>query len=261
MKQRINIAFLFVALALPLQASSFDQGMDFYKEGKFVEAARAFEKSLEEGSTTRAQRRQIYLYMGKSYEAFNRLDKAISAYENVISYDKNNWRYHRDVAALYEKVELYPKALIAYKRAIDLNSKEPSLFLGLGRTWRKIGLYSYAEDELNKAAASPEIIPGVDEELSLVYEGQGRFLEAATACSKTGDKGPRLIYLAALAQDPALIKEGRRRLGVSGLSKETTQAYENLVQLLSLPPMGILAGKTNNPTLQALLKAPFIEGK
>ncbi len=223
-------------------ATKSDHAMSLYKEGKYAEAAQAFESELAE-NTSRPERRVIYVYLGKSYESAGRIDKAVSSYEKAVDYDRRNWRRHRDLAGLYEQVELYWEAVASYKTALKLNPREPSLYLALGRTWREIGLYSYAIEWLNKAVAA-EVTPAeTQRQLSLVYEGQGRFDDAAAASAKADDDPKRLVYLAALAGNKSLAEEGIRRLRQKAVSSETIQAYENLVQLTSLPPKEILASK------------------
>ncbi len=211
-----------------------DLGTALFKEGRNIEASDAFEKALS-FDTSRSQRRHIYLFLGKSYESSGRLDKAISAYENATLYDKKNWKRHRDLAGLYEQAELFWKAKASYEEAVGLNPKEPSLFISMGRIWRKIGLYSYAESWLDKALATGTDRPAVQEQLSFVYEGQGRFDRAAAACADTADNGKRLIYLAGLAGNDALVKEGQARLAKSKMARGTRQDYENLVQWLQRP--------------------------
>src|SRR4051812_47004961 len=74
-----------------------DLGTLLYEQGKMREAAYEFEKALDE-DTSRSMKRHIYLYLGKSYESFERPDKAIAAYEQALAYDPKNWRRHRDLA-------------------------------------------------------------------------------------------------------------------------------------------------------------------
>ena len=211
-----------------------DLGEALYKNGRMEEAAAAFETALTY-DTSRAQRRFIYLFLGKSYESSSRLDKAVSAFENAVLYDRRNWRRHRDLGWLYEQADLPWKARDRYARALELNPSEPALFLSIGRIWRKIGLYSYALPWLEKALAAKEEVEATQLELSLAYEGQGRFDKAAAACAQTADDGKRLVYLAALAGDANLIKDGQARMLKFGASRRTRQDYENLVEWLSHP--------------------------
>lgn len=237
-----------------------DLGMARYKSEQMAEAAKAFESALD-SDTSSAQRRQIYLYLGKSYESSGRLDKAISAYEEAVVYDRRNWRRHRDLGGLYEQAELYWKAIASYKKALDLSANSPEVFFALGRTWRKVGLYAYAEKALLSAKGSENLKWGVYQELSYVYEGQGRFLEAAQACEKSrSDNGIRLMYLAALSGDAHFKIQARQLMAQTGIKQETRQAYENLVQLLSLSPKEIVGLTAGDPSLRALIKSQITEG-
>jgi tetratricopeptide (TPR) repeat protein len=165
------------------------------------------------------------------------------------------------LARLYEQAELYRKALNEYERSLHFNSKEPDLFFALGRTWRKLGLYTDAERWLIKAQEAGYDLLAVQNEFSRVYEGQGRYQEAALAWSQTKGDGKRLFYLAALAHDDTLLGIARERMKTEPVSSDTTRTYENLVQLLARSPQEILAGKTNDPTLQLLLKTQIYEDK
>ncbi len=256
--RREGFAFVWVYLIFLFAAASVfaapqDSGMNLYKQGKFPEAAQAFEDALQK-STTRGERRVIYLYMGKSYLSAGRLDKAISAYEQALDYDPRNWRRHGDLAGLYEQAELYWKAVNLYKSALALNPKDPSLFLSLGRIWRKIGIYAYALAAVDSAALNGGPNDFVQQELSRIYEGQGRFQDAAAASLKGNDDARRVVYLAALADDKGLLDEGLKKMKTERVSPESIRTYENLVQLLQLSPQEILAGKTSSTTLQELLK-------
>ena len=253
------LGVLFLGARAPLQAAKVDSAMSAYKAGRFSDAAHEFEKLLER-PTSRSERRIIYLYMGKSYESAGRLDKAVSAYEESVRYDKKNWRRHRDLGGLYEQSDLPWKALSCYKKAHELNRKGPSLFLSMARVWRKIGLYANAVPWIEKAIAANPDDSAVLDEWAKILAGQGRFQEAAGVVARLSEAGPRLLVLAILGQEASLMPAGWERLRQGGASKPTIQAYENLVELLRLPPKEILAGNTTNSILQDLLKSPFKEG-
>jgi tetratricopeptide (TPR) repeat protein len=235
-------------------------GTQLYREGRMPEAAQAFEDALTH-DTDRGMRRHIYLYMGKSYESHGRIDKAISAYEQAVISDRRNWRRHRDLAHLYEEAQLFRKAIASYQEALKLDPKDDSLLLALGRTRRKLGLYPEALPFLTQALDDDYHPAAVQEELSLVYQGEGRFEEAALACSKslTADAAPaaaaRLVYLSLLADDAALTKQGFEWLKQLHASPETVRFYENLVELRRSPH------PVSDPKLQALLRSLDPEGK
>ncbi|MCG3205001.1 MAG: hypothetical protein KCHDKBKB_01718 [Elusimicrobia bacterium] len=255
-----GVALLAVAFRNPLRADYLEEGIRQYKAGNYVEAIRSFEKKLARGTRSH-ERRTLYLYLGKSYESSGRMDKAIPAYEEALIYDRKNWRRHRDLGGLYENMDLPWKAIDCYKNALRLNPKEASLFLSLGRAYRTVGLYSDAEIWLNKNLAVEPHNVRVLEQLSFLYEGKGRFIQAAHTARASGQPETRVLYLGLLAGDPLVIKECLARLRTSSYSKETRQAYENLVEWLRRPPMEILSGKAVPPDLKSLFEIPFSEGK
>ena len=88
--------------------------------------------------------------------------------------------------------------------------------MAVARTYREMGLASYAEDWLKKAKDANHRESEVDEEFSYVYEMQGRYAESAAksvgrASFGTGpapvDQLCRLVYLGLLSNDVALVKK------------------------------------------------------
>ena len=237
-------------------------GTLLYRDGEMQRASDALEAALE-NKTTGAMRRHIYLYLGKSYESSGRLDKAIDAYERAVEYDRKNWRRHRDLARLYEQAKLYRRAVSSYLEAMRRNSGEPGVPFALGRTWRKIGLYEEAELYLLASADMGHDAPAVAAELSSILEGQGRFGEAAREWERAigpdarVEEWARLVYLAALVGDKALIEKGMAGLRSAQPDAATLNFYENLVELLPSNPERTLSLQFAGPTVRALA-APLL---
>ncbi len=228
-----------------------DLGTLLYRKGQMAEAAKEFEVALT-FATTRTMRRHIYLFMGKSYDSSGRLDRAISAYEEALEYDRHNWKRHRDLANLYEQAELYKKAREYYANARTLNPREPSLTFVGGRVFRKIGLYKQAEEFQLKAREMGYDRNAIHRELSMIYSRRGRPADALSEWkagagdSEALDDIARTVYLAVLADDRAGAKAALPRLKAAGASPETVQLYENLVELdssaLTDPQIDALVG-------------------
>jgi tetratricopeptide (TPR) repeat protein len=223
-----------------------------------LEAADQYEKALTY-PTSNSKRRHIYLYLGKSYESSQRLEKSVEAYELAVLYDKKNWKRHRDLAGLYERVRLFKKAEHAYTKAIQLFPSEVTLYFSLGRTYRKMGLYSQAEQNLKRSLDLGYQMHLVNFELSRVFEGQGRFGAAAEACQRslspapTPEEAGRFVYLSVLADRPALVDESLKELRAVEKNKESLAFYENMVELLRGSPLQVLQLKTPDPTLQRII--------
>ncbi len=235
-------------------------GRLLYRQGRFEEAAVAYETALSY-NPNRSLKREGYLYLGKSQESSGRPDKALEAYQQAAFYDRKNWRRHRDLAQIYESVLLYPDAVASYITAIKYNPKSPQIYLSLGRTYRKMGLYQEAEVALKKSEGLDHDSAALFHEFSLVCEGSGRFEEAATRqrralspSSPIPDWG-RLIYLAALAGDKTLANEGLSQIRKRETLPDTVSFYEELVDLIGRKPEARLNASLVDPTLRTLIGA------
>jgi tetratricopeptide (TPR) repeat protein len=235
-----------------------DLGTMLYRQAQMEEAAKEFELALT-FDTTRSLRRHITLFMGKSYESSGRLDKAISAYEEALTYDPHNWRRSRDLGGLYEQAKLYRKARDMYAQARELNPREPSLYFVTARVTRKMGLYKEAEPFLAQAKKLGHDDNAIHREKSIIFEHRGRPGDALAEWKKgAGDsEAPediaRLIYLSVLGNDHDGAAAALERLKHAGASPETVQLYENLVQL---PPSGLetlLSSRGKYPEIEALV--------
>jgi tetratricopeptide (TPR) repeat protein len=235
-----------------------DLGTVYFNQGQFAMAAQELEKTFEY-DTSRRLRRHAYLYLGRSYESLGRLDKAMAAYEQAVANDKRNWKRHRDLAMTFETVKLYDKAVLTYKRALHYNSKAPDVHFLLGRTYRKMGFYEKAEDRLKTAISLGLDDSVLERELSLVYEGQGRFKEATQALINTLSASSalsdwaRMIYLSSLSNNPVYVDQGLNFLKKERASKETQKFYTELVQCLRPKPSRVLTVDVSDPTLTSLI--------
>lgn len=231
----------------------------FYREGSYPDAVAHFEQALGL-DPSRPMKRHIYLYLGKSHESSGRLDKAIDAYEKAVDYDSKNWKRHRDLAWILERVRLHDRAIESYERALLREPRNASLHLALARNHRRMGLFSKAENHLADALGlQPASVPAY-RELSFVYEGQGRFGEALLAWEKTlaDDTTPaedwaRFVYLAVLADNRAFANQGMNRLREMNLPSGSFEFYESLVELAGLPFDARLAHLRSEAALRPLL--------
>lgn len=240
-------------------------GMRFYRQGRYPEAVQAFDNALI-NKTTKAMRRQIYVYLGKSHQSMSRLDKAIQAYEQAVQLDRKDWRWHRDLGLLYAKTQLYRKAIDSFETALKLDRKEEaSLYFELGRVWRQMGLYKKGEPHLKKALAKGHERGLVYRELSYLFEGQGRLEEAKQSWATVLEPNAstedvaRLIYLSVLAGDKSTASAGYRQLKAMNPGKDTLQFYDNLVESQTVSTDQILSLDFASAPLRILIDSYFHE--
>lgn len=220
-------------------------GYALYKEGRMAEAAKAYEAALEQPAR-RSLRRHIYLYLGKSYESSGRVDKALAAYEEAVRHDRKNWRRHRDLGLIAERVHLLPMAIASYKEAVRLEPSERSVRLDLARALRRYGLYREALVHLEKAAGEEGLAKAIAFEESRVLEGLGRYRRAAHAYEESlgaettiADWG-RMIYLAYLADDKDGANRAMERLVRLDPPPKDLRFYEALVAYMGDRPLSLL---------------------
>ncbi|OVE75759.1 hypothetical protein BVX98_06795 [bacterium F11] len=234
-----------------------DLGTFYYKNGEFEDAAEAFEKSLQY-RPNRFMKRHIYRFLGKSYESYGRLDKCLAAYEQSVYYDRRNWKRHRDLAQIYEKVHLYENAIESYRIAIKRSHKEGSLCVSLGRTYRKMGLYKEAEENLLKAQSLSPQDKTFYRELSLVYEGKSQFQKALLTFEKViSESSPaedwiRFVYLSVLSDNKTFANQGMDQLRKKKVTEETLNFYETLAQLTNGTLENLFTQKETDPMIERL---------
>lgn len=90
-------------------------GMSYLGEKNYDEARVNLEWAAEN-----APKKQKYLPLfdlGRTYEAINKPDEAMKAYQSSIKDSPQMWNPHANLAALYEKKGKHKQALLSYRRA------------------------------------------------------------------------------------------------------------------------------------------------
>jgi tetratricopeptide (TPR) repeat protein len=239
-----------------------DLGDVFYKNGQMMDAAQSYEEALKYRSRDNLKK-HIYRYLGKCYESAAHYDKAISAYEKAVEFDRKNWRLHRDLARIYEMVKLNQKSLESYEKAIHLAPKKPYNYFFAARIYRDEGLLKKAEDYFVKSLELGYKPESVFAELSLVFERAGRFGEAADALNETLFEGSkikqwgRLIYLATLSDNEELMKKGMDQLYEKNASEDTIRFYEDIIRLGKMNPSELVEMKLQSESLQSAMDWVF----
>ena len=94
----------------------FAKGMELYKEGRFQDAADAFEKSIVSG----AENALIYANLGSAYASVGEIKKAEANFLKALGEKPNNLDTLLNLAHLYETSKNYKAAVSYYQKIITL---------------------------------------------------------------------------------------------------------------------------------------------
>jgi len=190
-----------------------------------------------------------------------RLDKAIDMYEKAVDLDPHDWPRFRDLGILYEEVNIYPSAVSALEKALKINRHDSSPRFYLGRVKKKMCLYEAAERELIQVQAATPSNMEVARELSLVYEGMGKWGAALQQWGRffpanaPSSDWARTVYLSFMAKDGAGMDNGLAGLRKNGVSPDDFRFYSDLKDLPKAPDGTPILFDKLGPVFQPFLEA------
>lgn len=124
-------------------------------------------------------------------------DKAIIDFKKVIQIDSNNFSAQYNLGKLYERMGNFNKSLSSYSKAIEANDSISSLYLNRGFIYLKLEKHSLAIKDFESALINPEN----DEEDSFIHNNlgfaffkQGNFNEAVKNIKKAIELFERNSY-------------------------------------------------------------------
>ena len=88
----------------------------------------------------------ILFAIAKEYEKYNHREKALNYYLKLKEVDANYVGLYYHLGKLYERMEAYEKALIAYKEGI--HSKQSAAVRGLDMTFPELGIEAFEQPDL-----------------------------------------------------------------------------------------------------------------
>jgi tetratricopeptide (TPR) repeat protein len=149
---------------------------------------------------------KIYAALGSTYEQQKEYPKAIEAFRQAITMDKENLDAMRGLAQNLANDNQIDAALVEYKRIQDADPQDATAALRVSEIYRRLGKFDLALENLKKASAlAPELLE-IPYNEALILESQGKYEEAATVLQKlvgrplppdarAGDKSNRAIFL------------------------------------------------------------------
>lgn len=134
-----------------LANTALSQGIDFYQNGQYELAIKAFTESvgLSYGSDNSAS---AYDYMAKAYVNLGKTDEAIKTYKEAIYVYPLRDDFHLALGDLYTKESNNDEALQEYKAAVRLDPTSADNRYSLGQSYLTAGEYSAAREQFAKVA-------------------------------------------------------------------------------------------------------------
>ena len=147
-------------------------GKAHYYKKEFTEALDYFKKALDiDSSYVKAKkdyRNSVILYY-KSIATINtkgEMDKAISMYDDVLSYDPNLYQAHYQAGRIYQQKGNHSEAIKRFDMALSIDKNQPKILFQKGRSFKEMGDFDNAIQTFEQAT-------GLDEKYYIAYKNIG----------------------------------------------------------------------------------------
>jgi tetratricopeptide (TPR) repeat protein len=188
---------------------------------------------------------KVYAALGTTYEQQKDYKKAIAAYRQAVSMDKENLDAMRGLAQNLSNDNQIDAALDEYRMIQDADPQDATAALRLAEIYRRQGKFDLAMDNLKKAGALVQDSLEIPYNEALILEAQGKYEDAATVLQKlvahplpadahAGDKANRALFLERLgnvyreAGRPMLALETFRKIVDLG-GDEASRGYQDVI--------------------------------
>ena len=188
---------------------------------------------------------KIYAAMGSTYEQQKDYKKAIAAFRQAVSMDKENLDAMRGLAQNLSNDNQIDAALDEYRTIQDADPQDATAALRVAEIYRRQGKFDLAMENLKKAGALVQDSLEIPYNEALILEAQGKYEEAASVLQKlvahplpadahAGDKTNRALFLERLgnvyreAGRPMLALETFRKIVDLG-GDEASRGYQDVI--------------------------------
>lgn len=125
-----------------------------------------------------ARSAKLYYALGETYNQNKNYKKAIEAFQQAITLDRDNLEAIRGLAESLQNDGQTDKALQQYKIIADANPEDARTYIRIAEIYRRQGKLDLALQNLKKAKSMVQSSEQVSYDLASVYQAQGRYDEA-----------------------------------------------------------------------------------
>jgi tetratricopeptide (TPR) repeat protein len=188
---------------------------------------------------------KIYIALGGTYEQQKDYKKAIAAFRQALTMDKENLDAMRGLAQNLSNDNQIDAALDQYRTIQDADPQDATAALRVAEIYRRQGKFDLAMENLKKAGALVQDSLEIPYNEAMILEAQGKYEEAAAVLQKmvsrplppdarAGDKSNRALFLERLgniyreAGRPLLAMETFRKIVDLG-GDEAARGYQDVI--------------------------------
>jgi len=172
-----------------------EQAKTALNKENFNQAVALFEQVIEQNPTNATAIKWYYskaLQGQAKSELIKNPDAAEALLSTAIEVDPGNAEAHFDLGRLYTKSKNYPKAIIAYQKAANLNHRSPDAFYNLGFIYASIKDFENAEKMFfHVVDLKPPYLDKVLFNLAVVQQKQGKNQQCIENLEKAIKNNPK----------------------------------------------------------------------
>ena len=206
-----------------------------YQVGNLVKALRLFREEAKVAPTS-----PLYVRIGRAYAKLGKTDSALVAYEKAISMDSANANAHMAYGQLLQETGDLKAALAHSRKALSLQPDRPNYQFAVGSQLRQLGRLEEAASYLKRAADGRLLHYPAQYQLGQVFMRLGREEEAKHYLARA-DSSRRLMNQIistqrAASSEPRVVEHWTRLGALFRKAEEPGQALQAFKKAAALQP-------------------------
>ncbi|NIM59521.1 MAG: tetratricopeptide repeat protein [Candidatus Aminicenantes bacterium] len=164
----------------------FLKGYKLYEQGKYEEAASAYEEATKLSSTQWG----YFFNLGLAYKKLNKTEEAMASFRKAVELNPDSFSSNKELGEVLGKGGNYEEARKHFQRAIEISSDEPGAFYNLGVCLMNLGESVEALSAFLNAVEIKEDYVEAYYQIGTIYIGQNRTEEAVMNLEKFLELAP-----------------------------------------------------------------------
>ncbi len=224
-----SIGLAGVAMA---QEEAYQNGMNYFKAGKYVEAAAEFQALVDEAPAYDYG----YFMLGNSFVKLGKTDQAVENFKQAIELKGEKYVYHHSLATAYQKSRQYRMVVETLNKAESIveGRYKPAFYSTRGQAYYALEKWSEAISDLENAR-SLKPTEAVMTSLGVSYFKMGHHDKAASCLKKALATDPKSATNNQLLAE-SLMEVGKGKRDKASKASTYNEALAAAERLLALKP-------------------------